>query len=922
MNLILSVIRNLIIAALLLCTVAVLGTLYYMDHDLPDIAALNTVQLQTPMQIFTKDQKLIATFGEKRRVPLPYKDIPKPLIQAVLATEDQRYFQHKGVDIPGLGRAAVRLVLTGKKTEGGSTITMQVARSFYLTRHKTFGRKLREILLAIKIEHKLSKEKILELYLNKVFLGNRAYGVEAAAEVYYGKHLNELRIDQFAMLAGLPQAPSTLNPIANPVAAQKRRDHVLSRMHDQGYIDATTYNKAINTPLDASYHNLQSEIKAPYVAELVRVQLEQMYGDSIYTDGFKVYTTVESGLQQAANLAVRDNLIAYDKRHGYRGPTDNLGIPSIDSMDDWQQTLRKIPIANHLEPAAVVEMTDKTITVLRANGELTIIPWAGLSWARRQINADYLGPLPSRPQQIVKMGDVVRIIPAAKGGFELAQIPRAEGGLISLNPVNGAILAMVGGFDYSNSKFNRITNAQRQPGSSFKPFIYSAALEKGYTLATVINDAPIVVEQQDNTLWRPENVNHKFYGPTRLRVALMQSRNLVSIRLLDLMGLPYATNYLLRFGFIKSQLPPGLSMALGTALVTPLQLAQAYAIFANGGQKVVPYIIDSIRNSQDQVIYQAKPLVACGDHCEKDMAVAPRVVTPQNAYLMTSALRDVIQHGTATLAKKLNRKDIAGKTGTTQNQVDAWFAGFNPDVVAISWIGFDQPQSLHEYGAQAALPMWMQFIQTALKGKPEHMMPQPPGILSVKIDPQSGKRTSANDGNAIFEYFMLPFLPERENAAADDAATTMPEDNTDPMQNNANADANDANSNSTNAEPASTTNTDANNAAGETNQAPVDNAKATDDKTNVNPVTALPNKPGAAPVEEATPDDTGTDNNDVDDGGDDNGNAPNENSSGNQPNENASGNQPNANGNAPTNNHSNSGKPDAPSSNDDDSDLF
>lgn len=771
MNLLLIVIRNLIIFTLVICAVVVVGTLYYMEHDLPDIEALNTVQLQTPMQIFTKDKKLIATFGEKRRVPLPYDQIPKPLIQAVLATEDQRYFQHNGVDIPGLGRAAVRLILTGKKSEGGSTITMQVARSFYLTRHKTFGRKVREILLAIKIEHKLKKDKILELYLNKVFLGNRAYGVEAASEVYYGKHLNELRIDQYAMLAGLPQAPSTLNPIANPVAAQKRRDHVLARMHDQGYIDAATYNKAINTPLDASYHNLQSEVKAPYVAELARVQLEQMFGDSIYTDGFKVYTTIDSRLQITANTSVRDNLIAYDKRHGYRGPTDNLGIPSIDSLEDWEQTLRKIPVANHLEPAAVVEMTDKTITVLRSNGELTIIPWAGLSWARRQINANYLGAPPSRPQQIVKMGDVVRIVATPQGSFELAQVPRAEGGLVALNPYNGGIVAMVGGFDYQASKFNRITNAQRQPGSSFKPFIYSAAFEKGYTLATVINDAPIVVEQQDNSLWRPENVNHKFYGPTRLRVAIMQSRNLVSIRLLDLMGLPYAVNYLQRFGFIKSQLPPGLSLALGTALVTPLQLAQAYAVFANGGQKVTPYIIDNIRNAQDQVIYQAKPLVACGDHCEKDAAIAPRVITAQNAYLTTSALRDVIQHGTATLAKKLVRKDIAGKTGTTQNQVDAWFAGFNPDMVAISWIGFDQPQSLHEYGAQAALPMWIEFMQTALKGKPEHFVPQPPGIVSIRIDPLSGKRTAANSGSAMFEYFMLPFVPERGTSGADDAMT-------------------------------------------------------------------------------------------------------------------------------------------------------
>lgn len=760
MNRLSSLIRSIIILSLLLCAGLSAFILYYMEYELPDIDALNTVQLQTPLQIYTKDKKLIATFGEKRRVPIPYNEIPKPLIQAVLATEDQRYFQHSGVDVNGLGRAAVKLILTGRKAEGGSTITMQVARSFYLSRHKTFGRKLREILLAIKIEHKLTKEKILELYLNKVFLGNRAYGVEAASEIYYGKPLRDLRIDQYAMLAGIPQAPSTLNPIANVQRAQKRRDHVLSRMLDQGYIDSATYKKAIEAPMDASYHNLQTEVKAPYVAELARSQLEQMYGDSIYTDGFKVYTTIDSKTQAFANAAVRDNLIAYDQRHGYRGPTDNLGIPSIDNMDEWQQTLSKMSPANGLEPAVIVEMTENTISVMRANGEMAIIPWSGLAWARKQINADYLGPKPKRASQIAKLGDVVRVVQTPQG-FQLAQVPRAEAGMVALNPQNGSILALVGGFDFQASKFNRITNANRQPGSSFKPFVYSASLEKGYTLATVINDAPIVVENpSDNSLWRPQNDTHKFYGPTRLRVALTQSRNLVSIRLLALMGLPYAVDYLQRFGFARNQLPPGLSLALGTALVTPLQMAQAYTVFANGGFKVVPYVIDSIRNNQDKVIYQAKPLAACGNNCSKDVAPAPRVITPQNAYLMTSVMRDVIQRGTATSAKSLNRSDLAGKTGTTQNQVDAWFAGYNADIVAVSWMGFDTPQSLHEYGAKAALPIWMQFMQGALKGKPEHSLEQPPGVVSVRIDPYSGKRTSSSDG--IFELFMLPYVPDQD----------------------------------------------------------------------------------------------------------------------------------------------------------------
>lgn len=766
--------------SLISCTVIVIGVLYYMEFELPDIDALNTVQLQVPLQIYTHDNKLIATFGEKLRIPVPYDHIPQPLIQAVLATEDQRYFQHSGVDLQGLGRAALQLIVTGKKLQGGSTITMQVARSFYLTRNKTFGRKLREILLAIKIEHKLKKEKILELYLNKSFLGNRAYGVEAAAQVYYGKHLNQLSVDEYAMLAGLPKAPSKLNPLANPLAAQKRRDHVLSRMHDQGYIDTDTYNKAINAPLNASYHDLQTEIKAPYVAELVREQLEQMYGDSIYTDGFKVYTTLDSHLQHIAELAVRDNLLAYDQRHGYRGASSNLGIPDINNMDSWEQRLRKIPTINSLEAAAVVEMTDKTVSVLRANGDMVIIPWSGLSWARKQVSADYLGPRPRRAEQIVHLGDIVRIM-STPDGYRLVQIPKVEGSLVALSPQNGAILAMIGGFDYQISKFNRATNAQRQPGSSFKPFIYSAALEKGFTLATVINDAPIVIENpNDNSLWRPQNDTHKFYGPTRLRTAIIESRNLVSIRLLALIGVSYAIDYLHRFGFVQAQLPPGLSLALGTALVTPLQMAQAYAVFANGGMRITPFVIDTIRNSQDQVIYQAKPLAICNSDCDKATAIAPRVLSPQNAFLITSALHDVIQRGTAKLAKNLGRNDLAGKTGTTNNQVDAWFAGFNPDIVAVAWVGFDQPQSLHEFGAQAALPMWMQFIESALKGKPEHTIDQPPNVVSIRIDPMTGRRASSSDPVAMFEYFMKPYLPEGrssdENDTSDDASSDTASD--------------------------------------------------------------------------------------------------------------------------------------------------
>jgi penicillin-binding protein 1A len=773
MRSILRVFKKFCIFSAIVLAFLTVGVLYYMEFQLPDIEALNTTQLQVPLQVFTHDGKLIAEFGEKRRIPLPYDKIPKQLIDAVLATEDQRYFQHPGIDIPGLMRASVKLILTGRKEEGGSTITMQVARSFYLTRHKTFGRKLREILLALKINHKLSKEKILELYLNKIFLGSRAYGVEAAAEIYYGKPLSQLSLDQFAMLAGLPKAPSALNPLANPEAAKERRNHVLDRMRKLDYIDEEAYQKALAAPLNTHYHELQTEIKAPYVAELARQQLQQMYGDEIYTEGFNVYTTIDSKLQKDANKALHDSLLAYDQRHGYRGAERNLGDPDLKKMEEWEKQLNDIAPIYDLEPAAVVDITARAITVLRANGSLVTVDWQGLSWARKQVNADYLGAHPRVASDIVKMGDVIRIM-ETKQGWYLTQKPEAEAGLVTLNPSNGAILALVGGFDYQSSKFNRITNASRQPGSSFKPFIYSAAFDKGYTLASVINDAPIVIENPiDSSLWRPQNDTHKFYGPTRLRDALIQSRNLVSIRLLDLIGLPYAINYATRFGFTKSQLPPGLSLALGTALVTPLQMASAYAVFANGGFKVVPYAIDSIR-SQGQVIYQAKPLVACPTCVEqpnstdktKDNSHAPRAISVQNAFLMTSALHDTIQRGTAREARSLQRNDLAGKTGTTQNQVDAWFAGYNSELVTVTWLGFDQQQrSLHEFGAQAALPMWIQFMQLALQNHPEHPLEQPPGVVSVRIDLQTGKRAAAGDPLGTFEFFMSPYVPDNDQSA-------------------------------------------------------------------------------------------------------------------------------------------------------------
>lgn len=758
-------IRRLILISTLAALAGIGFVLYYMEYVLDDIDELNSVQLQVPLKIFTKDKKLIATFGEKRRIPVPFQDIPKPLIQAVLATEDQRYFQHSGVDAQGLARALMQLILTGKKVQGGSTITMQVARGFYLSPEKTYLRKIREILLAIKIEHKLSKERILELYLNKVFLGNRAYGVAAAAEIYYGKSLNELSIDQYAMIAGIPKAPSQLNPLANPDAAKKRRNHVLDRLYELGYINHKTYTQAIQAPLNASYHDLRTEIKAPYVAELARSQLQQMYGDSIYTDGFNAYTTVDSHLQNDANAAVIKDLIAYDQRHGYRGSIANWGEPDISHVDEWQSRLAKIPVIGELEPAVVFEMTDRSISVLKSDGDFAIIPWENLVWARKQINANYLGAKPKSPSSIVKLGDLIRIR-KINHGYQLAQIPKAQAGLIALDPHDGSIQAMVGGFDYQLSKFNRITSANRQPGSSFKPFIFSAALDKGFTLATVINDAPIsIYNASDNSYWRPQNDEKKFFGPTRLRDAIVHSRNLVSIRLLDLIGVRYAIQYLERFGFSKEQVPPNLTIALGTASVTPMQMAQGFSVFASGGFRTVPYLIDHVEknNKTHDLLYQAKPLTACYLCTNTQEAHAPQVITPENAFLIHSVLKDVISRGTGHQAAELNRHDLAGKTGTTQNLVDAWFAGYNADLVAITWVGFDTAQqSLHEHGAQAALPMWIDFMRSALTGKKEHSLEQPPNVVSLKIDPGTGKRVHDSNPFAISELFAKSSEEDKE----------------------------------------------------------------------------------------------------------------------------------------------------------------
>ncbi len=798
----------------LLITLFVCASLVYIyfESELPDVNELKDVQLQMPLQIYSSDGQLIGQYGPVRRIPVTIDQIPQQLINAVLATEDERFYEHGGIDVWGLMRATLEFATTGHPSQGGSTITMQVARNFYLTRKKTISRKLHEMLLAEKIDHDLSKQKILELYLNKVYFGERAYGVGAAAQVYFGKTLNQLTIAQMAMLAGLPQAPSAANPIIDPDAAKKRRDHVLERMLDQGYIDQQTYQLAVAEPINASFHGEEVPVHAPYVGEMVRDLMVASFGDDAYVSGYRVYTTVDSHMQDDADLSARTALLAYDKRHGYRGPMTNWGAPpSPNNLYAWQTKLNTIAKANALVAGAVINVNDDSASVLLGTGKIISIPWDNMSWARPKIDDDTWGRQPTSPYDILKRGDVIWVQNDPDGSWWLSQIPQAQCAFVSLNPQSGAITSLVGGYDYRLSSFNRVIQAQRQPGSSFKPFVYAAALEKGFTLASVINDAPIVIfDPGQGKWWRPQNDTHKFYGPTTLRTALTQSRNLVSIRLLQDIGINYAVKYAMRFGFSNDQLPHNLTLALGTADVTPLQMASAYSAFANGGYQVTPFIIDHVVDRDGNVLYQSQPKLACSN-CIADSSAnaiaddgsvmstanasssanvspdqqAPQILSPEIAYLITSALQSVIQNnaGTGHSAQILNRSDVAGKTGTTSNFMDAWFDGFNSDVMATAWIGYDQPKSTHEWGAQAALPMWIQFMQLALANKPEHTMPIPPGIVTEHVDPNTGQIVSANQSNAVTEYFKNDTVPENGGSTQPepDQGNAMKDQNGDPL---------------------------------------------------------------------------------------------------------------------------------------------
>jgi penicillin-binding protein 1A len=656
---------------------------------------------------------------------------------------------------------------------------MQVARNFFLSREKTYLRKLNEIILALQIEQILTKEEILTLYLNKIYLGNRSYGVGAAAKVYYGKPLNELSLPQFAMIAGLPKAPSKFNPLVNPERAKLRRDYVLRRMWQVGYIDKQDFLTATEAPVTASFHHREVDVYAPYIAELVRTKLTDQYGDEAYNMGLNVYTSIRSKHQQAANHALQSALLAYDRRHGYRGALETLSIEDGMTAEDYEQMLTSFEHIGPLYAGIVVKQASKTASIyIKQVGEVSIT-LKDIEWARKQLGTNSKGKLPTKIADVLSVGDVIYMWQDDKKKWQLAQLPEVEGAIIAVSPYDGAVTALTGGFEYFQNKFNRVTQSYRQPGSGFKPFLYSAALEKGYTAATIINDAPVVLDDPGlENVWRPKNSSGKFYGPTRLRVALINSRNLVSIRILRDIGINYVIDYVKRFGFDTSKFPKSLSLALGSGSVSPWEMARAYSALANGGYRIEPFIIQRIEDASGTILMQSQPATVCetciiSNQKQADLTVikpATRIMTPQNNYIMNSLLRDVVRYGTGRKAMELGRNDLAGKTGTTNDQVDAWFNGFHPELVAISWVGFDSPKSLGrgEYGGRAALPMWMDFMKVALDGMPEEPLKKPIDMVTVKIDPKTGLLARPHTQDTIAETFRSDHIPNLAPLPIDD----------------------------------------------------------------------------------------------------------------------------------------------------------
>ncbi len=789
----------LLLAGFSVTLVTFAGLYLYLSPKLPSVDSLREVKLQTPLRVYSSDGKLIGEFGEQRRTPLTYNQIPPLYIKALLSAEDAEFFEHHGVSLKGMLRAASQILKSGAIQSGGSTITQQLARDFFLTRKQIFSRKFNEILLSIEIERKFTKEEILELFNNKMFFGNRAYGLQAAAQIYYGKDIHQLSIAQYAMIVGVLKAPSAYNPLANLKRAMIRRNWIIGRMYELKHIDQATYEAAINEPNTASYHGTTLDVQAPYISEMARQEVLDRFGDKAYSEGYKVYTSVDSAMQATAQAAVLKGLLSYDQRHGYRGPERHLKPSEDADLIDWQDQLQNIPTLGGQEPAAVVNAQAKSLRVLMSNGDFVDLGWEqGLSEVRPYLTEDSRGGTYKAVTEFLKPGDVVRITKDSDDQWRFSQVPTIQAALVSLDPLDGAIRSLVGGLDFNQSHYNRAIQGARQPGSSFKPLIYTAALENGFTPASIINDAPIVIENTSTGIaWRPENDDGKFVGPMRMRQALYRSRNLVSIRLLRSIGMQTALDSLARFGFNPKEFPRDLTLALGTHALTPMQMATAYATFANGGFKVDPYLVTRIEDSKGNIVYEARPKRVCKE-CEFNQlsyaddgslipatpsldnnARAPRIIDARIAYLIDSMLRDVVDKGTGRLAKQLGRNDIAGKTGTTNGPRDSWFSGYNPNIATSVWVGFDANTLLgrKEFGSSAALPIWIDFMRTALEGIPDKLPRQPEGIVTVRINPDTGKPAMPGDPDAIFEVF-LGEDTGRTSAAGNESSeqATLPEE--------------------------------------------------------------------------------------------------------------------------------------------------
>jgi penicillin-binding protein 1A len=763
----------------------------YLVPSLPSTESMRNVELQVPLRVYSRSGALIAQIGEQRRIPVGYDQIPELVKHAFLAAEDERFFEHHGIDYLGVVRAVLIDFLSGDKTQGASTITMQAARNMFLNLDKTYRRKLQETFVTYRMEHEFSKQEIFGLYLNVIFFGQRAYGVAAAAEAFFGKSLDKLDVAEAATIAGVPKAPSRYNPIVDPQLAATRRAYVLRRMRELGYIDAATAEAANKEPMQARAHAPLYDVEAPYVAEMARLELRQRFGANAETAGYRVYTTIDGRLQASANRAVRVGLIEYDRRHGWRGPAGHVDLPA-HGEPDYDDLVDEYAAIGNLSPAIVVSVADKSARAYVKSLGPVQIEWDGLSWARKQQRNETLGPTPKDAGQVLERGDVIYVVADEAGHAQLGQIPEAQSALVALDPNDGSIVALVGGFDYFTNKYNRVTQARRLPGSGFKPFLYSAALDNGFTPATVLQDAPIVLDGSGSEeAWRPENSTREFGGPTRLREALVRSRNLVSIRILKELGIGTAIDYMARFGFDARSMPHDLTLALGTLDATPLDVAAGYAVFANGGYRVGPYFIDRIEEASGQVVWRAAPRMVCAQ-CDEGEAqspgtealrvsdpargepaplpaaeAAPRVISAQNAYLMADMMSDVIKRGTGRRALVLGRSDIAGKTGTTNEARDTWFNGFTRNLVATVWVGFDQERPLgeSEEGARTALPIWIQFMREALRGVPEQHRTMPDGLVTLRISPETGTLVSAENPDGVPEIFMANHLPDSGSMA-------------------------------------------------------------------------------------------------------------------------------------------------------------